>query len=190
MQFTTDSNILHLQHKQLKYQLQKANNILNHIPLFRQVNPSKQPGGSLREGAPVKVNPHQIQLLKRETHTHPPLPSPLIITCIPHPHPTPPSYPTPSYNLKTRKQEQRDWTHTKQAVVRTSESRITDTAQLEERKDREWQCRNGEDDFDCDYDFAVRWLIRLGLNLTDMKWKWMPDLMTWYHECVLRNEKI
>ena len=117
-------------------------------------------------------------------------PSPLIITYIPHPHPTPPSYPTPSYNLKTRKQEQRDWTHTKQAVVRTSESRITDTAQLEERKDREWQCRNGEDDFDCDYDFAVRWLIRLGLNLTDMKWKWMPDLMTWYHECVLRNEKI
>ena len=134
MQFTTDSNILHLQHKQLKYQLQKANNILNHIPLFRQVNPSKQPGGSLREGAPVKVNPHQIQLLKRETPPPPPFPSPLIITCIPHPHPTPPSYPTPSYNLKTRKQEQRDWTHTKQAVVRTSESRISDTAQLEERK--------------------------------------------------------
>ena len=140
MQFTTDSNILHLQHKQLKYQLQKANNILNHIPLFRQVNPSKQPGGSLREGAPVKVNPHQIQLLKRETPPPPlSLPSPLIITCIPHPHPTPPSYLTPSYNLKTRKQEQRDRdrTHTKQAVVRTSDSRISDTAQLEERKDRE-----------------------------------------------------
>ena len=88
MQFTTDSNILHLQHKQLKYQLQKANNILNHIPLFRQVNPSKQPGGSLREGAPVKVNPHQIQLLKRETHPPSPLP--------PHHnmHPPPPSHPT------------------------------------------------------------------------------------------------